>query len=98
MQAELIALQIEKINDSNGISDEDIEGVVTKSNVLQPNFDIEEDNDTWILSGNTLKGNAIHDIVIQKYKVGITLAETQTGGIQEITPPASARNEYNKTI
>ena len=67
LQTALRALQKEKKNDPNGITDIDIIDLVESLGILQPGFSvIDQEDGTYMLLGTTLDGHLIRDIVIQK--------------------------------
>jgi len=71
IQSELLTLQR---NSANGITEEDIINLVEKLGVLQPGFNvIDQEDGTYMLLGITTDGNIIHDLIIQKEGIGVTI-------------------------
>ena len=79
LQSELTGLQMEKINDVNGITKAEIE---TRANGLDIGSYTATDNGdgTFTITGTTKKGNTIKDITIKKFGIGITVANGNNAG------------------
>ena len=98
LQAELLAKQIETRDISGGITEQNIKDVVDKAGVLQGYTVMDNGNGAWVLSGVTQKGNAIHDIIINKNGIGVKTANTKLTGTVSYSMTSPTNQPVTVTI